>query len=166
MFYILLCYVYRLDRQQLENKEVETRVENLSRTVSRKREEMITGEFRTWMSFFYSITFQNKSLHLNSFLIFVILQLLIFFTNDTTRLQFNFSILLFFVYVIFTVFLSYGFQDLLSCRCFEMNLSRIKMNWPLLRTALSLEGRCWDWHLIPFSLWSISLSIYWLVLFT
>lgn len=33
--------------QQLENKEVETRVENLSRTVSRKREEMITGVFRT-----------------------------------------------------------------------------------------------------------------------
>ena len=68
--------MYRLDRQQLENKEVETRVENLSRTVSRKREEMITGGFLSYVSFFHSIMFQNNSLRLCVFLmteIFVII---------------------------------------------------------------------------------------------
>jgi hypothetical protein len=36
----------RLERQQLDNKEVETRTEILGRAVSRKREEMMTGTDR------------------------------------------------------------------------------------------------------------------------
>ena len=39
-------FFIRLERQQIENREVESRAEALGRTVSRKREEMMSGKIR------------------------------------------------------------------------------------------------------------------------
>ena len=55
----LLCLIhFRLERQQLENKDVEARADLLGRTVSRKREDMMIGNTFLFIQFpIHSILF-------------------------------------------------------------------------------------------------------------